>query len=751
MLHSFDSCSPTCEVKLATRAERVTPKISSPAPPKVPGPFLIGNTLQLLRDPTAFFVDAYRKYGPAFRVTAFGIEYTILTGKEALRFFQATGEQYFSRESFYRRFALELGSPTFILGTQGSSHARLRRMMKLAFSRQLASVFIPAMVEAIQKEIRSWKVGKRVNVMDTMAALSFEAYSYAMTNRSLDEYFSDALQFANTSMRVGVMVRPAFFLYLPGYRRAKHRIHRLMRSLLEEHRSRTRNDPREFDVLDALLSARDAQGESFSDEELISSALYGFIGTLVYMNRVLSYLLYEILKDPQLAAAVTEEVDAAFAVDTPGPQALRGMTHLYSAYMESLRFHPVALGLPFYVEKDFEFHGWNVQKGRRVVISPVPIHFSPDSYSEPHRFDAARCMAPRHEHHAPATFAPFGYAGRVCSAVGLVEIITLVTVSTLLRTVRLRLEPPDYSVRTKVDPLPGPDQHLVVSVTEQRPSKVIIPKPIISAEEQLSAILPGIADADLDRILSAVKTVNYKKGDNIIVEGDVANEFFILMKGTVEVVKQIPGGSERILATLGAGEYFGEVGLLRGVDRIASVRAVSSSVEALVLGREEFIGMVTNSDLVSDQIADILRRRVMSTRLAATLPALTSQQVTQLLSGFTLVPYEAGTEIVRQGDTSNSFYIIVQGRVEVANRRPGGQEIILGELGPGEWFGEIGLILGRPRSATVRAKTDSVEVMVADKEAFSRLIEQSSSARDDITQVLFERLVSPLEGSPRDY
>jgi CRP-like cAMP-binding protein len=161
--------------------------------------------------------------------------------------------------------------------------------------------------------------------------------------------------------------------------------------------------------------------------------------------------------------------------------------------------------------------------------------------------------------------------------------------------------------------------------------------------------------------------------------------------------------------------------------------------------------MVTNSDLVSDQIADILRRRVMSTRLAATLPALTSQQVTQLLSGFTLVPYEAGTEIVRQGDTSNSFYIIVQGRVEVANRRPGGQEIILGELGPGEWFGEIGLILGRPRSATVRAKTDSVEVMVADKEAFSRLIEQSSSARDDITQVLFERLVSPLEGSPRDY
>ena len=60
-------------------------------------------------------MDAHKKYGPAFRVTAFGKEYTILAGKEALRFFQLTGEKYFSRESFYRRFALELGSSTFIL------------------------------------------------------------------------------------------------------------------------------------------------------------------------------------------------------------------------------------------------------------------------------------------------------------------------------------------------------------------------------------------------------------------------------------------------------------------------------------------------------------------------------------------------------------------------------------------------------------------------------------------------------------
>jgi CRP-like cAMP-binding protein/cytochrome P450 len=701
-----------------------------------------------LQDPTAFFVAAYSKYGPAFRVTAFGKEYTILTGKEALRFFQSTGEKYFSRESFYRRFALELGSSTFILGAQGSAHARLRRMMKLAFSRQVASAFIPAMVQALRQQMSSWKVGDRVNVMDSMAALSFEAYSYVMCNRSLDKYFRDALLFANTSMRVGAMVRPALFLYFPRYQRAKHRIYKLLATLLDEHRQSARGSEQEFDVLDALESTKNTEEQPFTDRELISSALYGFIGTLVYMNRLLSYVLYEILKDPNLYQKVSAEADQAFAAGIPDPESLRRMKYLYSAYLESLRFHPVALGLPFRVEQDFIFHDYKIRKGSQIVISPVPIHFSPESYSQPNRFDAARCMAPRHEHHGPATFAPFGYAGRVCAAVGLVEIITLVTLSTLFRTVRLQLEPPDYSIRTKVDPLPGPDQNLVVEVIERRPTKIVVPTPEISVEDELSTVLPGIAETDLDRIVSRVKTVNYTRGQNIIVEGEVAREFFIIMKGTVEVVKQPPGQAGTILATLGPGEYFGEIGLLRRVNRTSSVRAASDSVEVLVLDREEFIAMVSNSDLVSRQIADVVRRRIMSNRLAATLPGLTDEQVVQFLSGFNLATYAAGAEIVRQSDAANSFYIIVQGRVEVSNRRPGGHEIVLAELGPGEWFGEIGLMLGRPRGASVRAKSDLVEVMMADRETFSRLVGQPGSTRDDISQLLFERLLAPLEGFP---
>ena len=88
--------------------------------------------------------------------------------------------------------------------------------------------------------------------------------------------------------------------------------------------------------------------------------------------------------------------------------------------------------------------------------------------------------------------------------------------------------------------------------------------------------------------------------------------------------------------------------------------------------------------------------------------------------------YDPGVTIIQQGEPAEKFYIITKGQVEVLNHRTGGQDVVLGELGTGEWFGEIGLLLDRPRTATVRAKLDSeVQLMAMNKESFSRLLAKS--------------------------
>ncbi len=57
-----------------------------------------------------------------------------------------------------------------------------------------------------------------------------------------------------------------------------------------------------------------ADSTTFTDADIVATALYGFVGTLVYQNRVLAYLLYEVLqKDAALRDAITAEADALFS------------------------------------------------------------------------------------------------------------------------------------------------------------------------------------------------------------------------------------------------------------------------------------------------------------------------------------------------------------------------------------------------------------------------------------------------------
>jgi CRP/FNR family cyclic AMP-dependent transcriptional regulator len=85
------------------------------------------------------------------------------------------------------------------------------------------------------------------------------------------------------------------------------------------------------------------------------------------------------------------------------------------------------------------------------------------------------------------------------------------------------------------------------------------------------------------------------------------------------------------------------------------------------------------------------------------LSRLSSTQRTRLAKLATTRKYQAGSVIVRQGDTSMSFYVILSGRVRVEQELGDNQRLTLREFGPGGYFGEMGLIDDMPRSATVVA------------------------------------------------
>jgi CRP-like cAMP-binding protein len=84
------------------------------------------------------------------------------------------------------------------------------------------------------------------------------------------------------------------------------------------------------------------------------------------------------------------------------------------------------------------------------------------------------------------------------------------------------------------------------------------------------------------------------------------------------------------------------------------------------------------------------------------LSRLSERQREKLATRSTTRSYRPGAIVVRQGDTSVSFYVVLSGRVRIEHEA-GGSTIEIEELGPGGAFGEMGLIDDLPRAATVVA------------------------------------------------
>ena len=125
------------------------------------------------------------------------------------------------------------------------------------------------------------------------------------------------------------------------------------------------------------------------------------------------------------------------------------------------------------------------------------------------------------------------------------------------------------------------------------------------------------------------------------------------------------------------------------------------------------------------------------------LARLDLDQLTIASSRLRRETHRPGAVIVRQGDEPEDFYIVTGGEVEIVLEYPGGQEILVNRLGQGEYFGEIALLRGGTRIATVRASADGeAELMALDRETFVRLIGEADLARQELDRVIAERLSS---------
>jgi len=91
-----------------------------------------------------------------------------------------------------------------------------------------------------------------------------------------------------------------------------------------------------------------------------------------------------------------------------------------------------------------------------------------------------------------------------------------------------------------------------------------------------------------------------------------------------------------------------------------------------------------------------------------------------ILTVTSLRSYQEGDIVVTEGEQGSSLFLVVTGQVKVFTRGERGEHLPLAELGPGDFFGEVSLLTGRPRTATITAKTEVVAIEL-DKDDVDRI------------------------------
>jgi len=226
--------------------------------------------------------------------------------------------------------------------------------------------------------------------------------------------------------------------------------------------------------------------------------------------------------------------------------------------------------------------------------------------------------------------------------------------------------------------------------------------------------LAGLPGAALVALASQLEVERADAGRTVITAGSTGDRFYLVRSGRLQAVA-VDGA---VLGTISAGDGFGELALLDGTPRTATVQALEDC-ELWSLDRPHFQRWIRDRYEIAARIRADLGAR---TALAA-LPFfrdLEGRELDSIAARLQARRYEAGDVVVQAGEAGGGYYLIREGTADVT--LPDGR--FVRTLGPGDGFGELALIFGVPRTATVTAK-GALTVGVLGRSDFAALVTAS--------------------------
>jgi cytochrome P450 len=198
--------------------------------------------------------------------------------------------------------------------------------------------------------------------------------------------------------------------------------------LIAERRARA-NGAIQEDVLGMLVSARDEEGNSLSDQQLLAHVNILLVAGHETTTTLGAWVLYLLSRHPEYGARVDAELAAVLGEGPVTSESLYRLPITAAAIREAGRLRSPVLLLPRGVLSDFDFAGRHVDAGTFVFVAIAAGHRMPSIFQDPERFDPDRFLPPREEdRRTPYALATFGGGPRICLGINFaqVEVMALV-------------------------------------------------------------------------------------------------------------------------------------------------------------------------------------------------------------------------------------------------------------------------------------------------------------------------------------
>lgn len=411
-----------------------------------------GHLEELRTDPIALMQRVRDECGDVGTFRLADKQVVFLSGAEANEFFFRSSDDELDQAAAY-----PFMTPIFGEGVVFDTDPERRKEMlhNAALRGEQMKGHAATIEHEVRRMVESWSDEGEIDLLDFFAELTIYTSSACLIGKRFREQLDGRFAHLYHELERGTdplcYVDP--YLDIESFRvrdRARVGLVDLVQEIMNSRIAAGRPDKADRDMLDILITIKDEAGNlRFSANEITGMFISMMFAGHHTSSGTASWTLIEMLRHPDVLAAVTQELDDLYADgEEVSFHALRQIPKLENVLKETLRLHPPLIILMRVAKDEFEVAGHRIERGEMVAASPAISNRIAEDFPDPDSFVPDRYNKPRQEDMVNRwTWIPFGAGRHRCVGAAFATMQIKAIFSVLLRDWEFELAQPSDSYR----------------------------------------------------------------------------------------------------------------------------------------------------------------------------------------------------------------------------------------------------------------------------------------------------------------